>query len=204
MAYRQTDKVLEHKEQTRDAILLAASKLVRQEKSLTMEAVAAGAGLSVGSLYTYFRNRSDLMASLFEFRAEHELAAMREALASDPDPITALRTAVRVQFARARANPGMTLFLLLERMDRDQRMERLKLDYHRKHCAALAEVIEAGVRSGQFKPQVAELSAAVILGAIIEVVTRALTPGDRLATIEQSTLLAEIEIGITSAVSRRT
>lgn len=193
MAYRQTDKVLEHKEQTRDAILLAASKLVRQEKPVTMDAVAAGADLSVGSLYTYFRNRSDLMASLFEFRAEYELAAMREALASAPDPVTALRTAVRVQFARARANPGMTLFLLLERMDRDRRMERLKLDYHRKHCAALADVIRAGVAAGAFRPQVAEVSAAVILGAIIEVVTRALTPGDPLAALDQQTLLGELE-----------
>lgn len=198
MAYRQTDKVREHKEQTRDAILRAAAKLVRQEKPVTMEAVAAGAGLSVGSLYTYFRNRSDLLASLFEYRAEHELAAMRDALASDPDPMAALRTAVRVQFARVRANPGMTLFLLLERMDRDQRMERLKLDYHRKHCAALAEVIRAGVGAGAFRQQVAEVSAAVILGAIIEVVTRALTPGDPLAGLDQETLLTELESRITS------
>lgn len=198
MAYRQTEKVLEHKEQTRNAILRAAATLVRQEKAVTMEAVAAGAGLSVGSLYTYFRNRSDLLASLFEFRAEHELAAMRAALASDADPIAALCTAVRVQFARARANPGMTLFLLLERMDRDQHMERLKLEYHRKHCAAIAGVVQAGVQSGVLKPQVADVTAAVILGAIIEVLTRALTPGDPLADLDQATLLAQLEARIAS------
>lgn len=198
MAYRQTDKVLEHKAQTRDAILRAAAKLVRREKAVTMEAVAAGAGLSVGSLYTYFHSRTDLLASLFEFRAEHELAAMRAALTSDADPIAALCTAVRVQFARARANPGMTLFLLLERMDRDQRMEGLKLDYHRKHCAAIADVVRAGVTSGVIKPQVADVTAAVILGGIIEVITRALTPGDPLAALDQETLLTELESRITS------
>jgi AcrR family transcriptional regulator len=173
MAYRRTPKVLEHQEQTKQAIVRAASALVRAERPITMEAVANKAGLSVGSLYTYFRNRADLLLALFEYRAAQELTVMEQALQDDVAADAALARAVGLQLERGFASPGMTLFLLLERMDRDPRLEQAKLAYHRKHCAALARCIQRGVQAGTFPAQQADVSAAAILGAIIEVLTRA-------------------------------
>lgn len=174
MAYRRTPKVLAHQEQTKQAILRAAAALVREERPLTMEAVASKAGLSVGSLYTYFKNRADLMVALFDYRAAQELTVMQEALAPPQPADAALARAVAVHLKRGFANPGMTLFLLLERMDADPRLEEAKLTYHRMHCAALAACIGRGVAAGVFPRQAADVSAAAILGAVIEVLTRAL------------------------------
>ena len=174
MAYRQTVRVLRHKEATREAILQAATALVGAGEPVSMEAVARGAGVSVGSLYTYFADRGALLAALFAFRAEKELAVMEEALESDPDPERSLEHAVTTMLRRMRRNPGLALFLLLERMDRDERLEAMKLDFHRRHCAAISGCIGRGMRLGVFPDQLPEISAAAILGAVIEVATRSL------------------------------
>ncbi len=175
MVYRQTDRVLRRKEATREAILRAASVLVGNGQSISMEAVARGAGVSVGSLYTYFADRADLLAALFDFRAERELSVMEKALRDNPDPEQALEHAVVTMLRRTRKNPGLALFLLLERMDRDERLEAMKLNFHRRHCLAIAECVGRGMRLGVFPDQVVEITAAAILGATIEIAIRTLS-----------------------------
>lgn len=178
MAYRTTQRVLQRKERTRLAILEAAARLVSEGRPILMEAVAAGAGVSVGSLYSYFKDRADLVLALFQHRADIELAAMREVLEESADSAMALAHAAVTALRRARKNPGMTLFLLLERMDRDERLEAAKLAFHRHHCEAMAEKIRAAIALGRLPPQNADVTAAAALGAMIEIVVRALSQRD--------------------------
>ncbi len=193
MAYRETQKVLAKKEQTKLAILRGASQLVRDERPVTMESVAVEAGLSVGSLYTYFKNRAELMVALFEWRAELELQAMVSVLHGEGPPGARIAEATAVTLRRCLANPGMALFLLLERMDRNSRLEFAKLNYHRRHCQALADTIGEGMRERSFQCRNAEVAAAAVLGTIIEVVSRALTgEPDSLAGLSNAQLEAEL------------
>ncbi len=192
MAYRETPRILEKKERTRALILDAAARLVKEETPLSMDAVAARAGLAVGSLYTYFRNRADLVLALFEVRAQIELDALQEALEKHADAAEAIAAAIRVALQRARRNPGMTLFLLLERMDRDERLEAAKLAYHRKHSDNLAAAIRRGEAQGLFPLQNAEVTAAAVLGMLIEIMIRAFARrGDAVAELPPSRLETE-------------
>ena len=58
-----------------DAVLEAGSRILiaRGYERLTMSAVAARAGVSVGSLYQYFPNKAALIAALVEQRSQAEL-----------------------------------------------------------------------------------------------------------------------------------
>ena len=61
------------------AVILEAAARVLEEKGLegyNTNAVAERAGVSVGSLYQYFRNKDSLLASLLEREAEPFLAAL--------------------------------------------------------------------------------------------------------------------------------
>jgi AcrR family transcriptional regulator len=195
MAYRETPRIAARKQETRQVILRASAKLVSAGNSLSMEAVAQGAGMAVGSLYTYFANRRDLVLGLFEERAELEIAAITAALQeAELSPAARLAAAVERIVDRAFKNPGMTLFLLLERMDRDERLEAAKLAYHRRHGALIAAVIEEGVARGDFPPQAAQVTGAAVLGLVIEVIVRALSGAraDALAQMERSLLQQQL------------
>jgi AcrR family transcriptional regulator len=193
MAYRQTAKVLEKKEQTRQAILHAAATQIKTGRPLTMDAVAETAGLSVGSLYTYFRHRADLVLALFQERAQLELDAMSAALRNQPDVADALTTAATQVLRRARRNPGMALFLLLERMDKDPRLEEEKLAFHRCHCEYFAQTVREGIRQNVLPMQDADVTAAAMLGLMIEITIRALGhPADPVAKLSESKLEVEL------------
>ena len=194
MAYRETQRVRERKEQTRLAILAAAAALVSAEKPVSMDAVADGAGVSVGSLYSYFRNRRELLQALFDRRAAMELSAMGQALHASQDPAVNLRNAAVLALRRARRNPGMTLFLLLERMDRDAALESAKMAYHRRHCEAFATVLRSAMADQRIPRRNPEVIAAAVLGLIIEIAIRALDPTneDPLSRLTPAELEAEV------------
>ncbi len=204
MAYRETARVREKKEQTRAGILRAVAKLIAANEPVAMDAVAAGAGVSVGSLYTYFANRRDLLRALFEERAGIELSVMQKALAEPGHPAVVLADAVRLALQRMRRNPHMSLFLLHERMERDSQMEALKLAFHRRHCLAFAALIGRGMEEGLAPRQNAEVTASVILGSLIETALRAFTdPTDPIAGLTPEELEQELARAVVFACGFR-
>jgi AcrR family transcriptional regulator len=62
--------------QKRDALLAAAARLfeARGYDATTADDIAAGAGVSVGTFYAYFRNKRQVFLSLFEISVETILA----------------------------------------------------------------------------------------------------------------------------------
>ena len=196
MAYRETKKIRAHKEQRGASILGAAGRLVSSGRPLSMESVAQGAGVSVGTVYSYFRTRRELLQELFDQRAAVELSVMGHALNASADPAAAVRGAAVLALRRARKNPGMTLFLLLERMDRDRdaRMEAAKLAFHRRHARAIGDVVQRAMDAGQLPRRNAEVIGAAVLGTIIEISIRAVdaTGDDPLSLLSTAALEAEL------------
>lgn len=92
---------------TRDRLIERTRELVAEQtpQEVSLRAVAAGCGMTVAAVYTYFQSRADLMAAT----AERTLADLNDAIdaatgdRSDADAIPALALAV-IDFARAR--PG--------------------------------------------------------------------------------------------------
>jgi AcrR family transcriptional regulator len=70
---------------TRTALLDAMQRLLERDglAACTSTAVAAEAGLSAGTFYTYFEDRSAALAALFEDRLDQIVAAVAAALTSD-------------------------------------------------------------------------------------------------------------------------
>jgi len=54
----------EHREQRRDALVLAAASVMRESGTVTMGAVAERTGLSRSAVYEYYRSASDLIADV--------------------------------------------------------------------------------------------------------------------------------------------
>jgi AcrR family transcriptional regulator len=122
---------------TVDAILEAAARILESAgfAGYTTNAIAALAGVSVGSLYQYFPNRDALTAALIE-RESAPLLAEVDIAAAAPNCETALRGLIRAAVAHQMRRPELARLLDFEerRLPLGERDERVS---ERVHSALL-------------------------------------------------------------------
>jgi len=78
--------IAEHREQRRDALLDAASAVLRERGEVTVGAVAARAGISRTAVYEYYRSAADLIADVLVDELSAWIDHLDEALADIDDP----------------------------------------------------------------------------------------------------------------------
>lgn len=84
MAYRPTEATRAARREREAGLLRAAHTLVARSgfAAATIKAISEEAGVSAGTVYTYFGSREELLAEVFRHAAGKELAAVREAVSS--------------------------------------------------------------------------------------------------------------------------
>src|SRR5215475_2557856 len=109
MAYRKTEKVLEHLAARRAAIVDAAVHVmaIGGADELRVGDVASRAGIAVGALYRYFTTREDLVAAAVARVLGDDVAAIREAAAA-VSPRKGLAASLGVLVRRLTARPRVT------------------------------------------------------------------------------------------------
>ncbi|MCF8569516.1 TetR/AcrR family transcriptional regulator [Gordonia sp. HY002] len=157
-------------------MLASARRLVADAgfSAATVAAIAAGSGVSVGSVYSYFDNRDALLAEVFRDSAEHEyaqVAAAVDATAGSADRLDALVSTFADRALRGRR---LAWSLLFEPVIPTVDAERLRL--RRWYRALGAGVIADGIADGTFVDQDAGVAASALLGAIAESLVGALNP----------------------------
>jgi AcrR family transcriptional regulator len=91
------------KQQTRDAIVAVASKLFGKQgfQATTMEEIAAGAGVSAGTLYNYFGTKNTLLLAHLESRVDDMTETGSALLAAPPpDVVAAVQALTRLYLDR--------------------------------------------------------------------------------------------------------
>ncbi len=156
----ETEKVLEKKR----VILDAASKAFRDKgfHQTGMRDVAASAGMTVGNLYYYFRNKEDLLS----FCQQETLGRLDELVARSTrgeDPAADRLGRLIVGHVRC-LNEGIPGTLAhLEIPDEGGKDLRARRD---RYEAALRGLVKDGVRNGSFLPCDEKVAALAILGAV--------------------------------------
>lgn len=106
MAYRKTEKVLAQLEAKRNSFIAAAIDVIAKSgmEGLTTDAVAARAGVADGLLYSYFPDKTELLAAVVAHVLARDLAAMKEAIEGNSSPERALENGISLLFTRASAS----------------------------------------------------------------------------------------------------
>jgi AcrR family transcriptional regulator len=172
VAYRPTARTEARRAEVRERIVRAALGLVRRGgyRAASMAAVAEGAGVATGTVYRHFPSKSELFAEVFRVASQHEVDAVAEA-ASHGDPATRIVSAVETFARRALRGRRLAWALLAEPVDPAVEAERLV--FRRAYAQVFSASLRAGVLDGSLPPQDPDLTAAALVGAIGEVVTRA-------------------------------
>jgi TetR/AcrR family fatty acid metabolism transcriptional regulator len=76
--------------------------------------IAERAGVADGTIYLYFRNKDDLLLSIFEEKMGELTAGLRAALAGVDDPLEKVRVFARYHFKQVKDHPSVASVLQVE------------------------------------------------------------------------------------------
>jgi AcrR family transcriptional regulator len=139
---------------SRQVILDAVQELLKEHgyKSMTMEAVAAKAGLGKGTIYLYFESKDDLALSCID-RMNRQLQEEMKAIARSSDPAekkleTLLKERVLFRLKGVQGHKtGIDDLLFGLRTQLFERRDR----YHHEEALLIAEVLIEGRTLGRFE-----------------------------------------------------
>ena len=183
MPYRQTVATRDAR-QRRSATLLAKARSIVAANGFgaaSIKAVAAAAGVSAGTVYTYFANREELLAAVFREAANAEFAEVRRTVdaarpGNDDHALAAAQLSALVETFARRAIRGRRLAWALLAEPVDALIEAERLSYRRAYSDLVADILLRGVASGELPPQEAHIVGPGIVGAIGEALTGPLSP----------------------------
>ncbi len=116
--------------------------------------IARQAGVADGTIYLYFRNKEDLLLTIFEEKMDGILQGLQAALTGVEGPQERMRVFARFHFEQMRQQPALAQVLQVElrqssRFVREYRPERL-WDY----LAVFSGIVELGQSTGAFRADI--------------------------------------------------
>jgi len=132
--------------------------------------VAKEAGVAGGTIYNYFRNKDDLLISLFEDRMEAILAHFRDEMQGIEGAADRLRRFVELHLAMVAEDPQLAEVLTVELRQSSKFMREYKARKFGEYLAMLENLIVEGVEQGVFRADVdPRILKRALFGALDEV-----------------------------------
>src|SRR5690606_11394373 len=168
VAYRETDHTREKKAHTRQRLLSAARDIVAAEgfAAATAAAVAARSGVAAGTIYRHFPSKPELVAEVFRYATEHEVAQV--AAATTQGTSVAERLTHAVQVVGGDPRPGTKRADALIAAPVDPHVEQERLAYGLAYADIFEDLITGGMQVGVFVAHGANVSAAALVGLLAE------------------------------------
>jgi len=161
-------------DQKRRRILQAAVKVFAQKgyHGAKVAAIARRADVADGTIYLYFRNKEDILISLFdEVMAEH-LSRAREELSAVEGAPARLQAIARHHLRVLGGNRDLAVVFQVELRQSMQFMERFTASWLQDYFTMVGEVIEEGQKEGTLRPDLPrKMATKVFFGALDELVT---------------------------------
>jgi len=141
---------------------------------LQMNAVAAAAGVAVGTIYRYFPSRAELCAAIVSTTSQREVDVLSGIAVAEGAPSQKVRDAVRTFAARAIRGRRLAYGLIFEPID--PVVETTRLQYRRAIARVFETIIREGIAAGEFRDVDAEIAGTCLVGAFMEGLIGTLAP----------------------------
>ena len=157
----------------RRQILDAAVTVFAQKGYFTarISDIASSAGVADGTIYLYFKNKEDIIASLFSHVIEGHMTRAKEEIASARTPRQKLLAIARHQLTALSERRDVAILFQTE-LRQATLMSRISSKELRGYFDLLSGVIEEGQKQGAFRPEIPRsLVVQSFFGALDELVT---------------------------------
>jgi len=178
------------KEAKKEKIIEAAVKVFAKKGFYTanVKDVAKEAGVADGTIYLYFKNKDDLLISLFEHKMRGILDTFKRALKNISDPLDQLKEFIKVYFNLIENDPDLSDVFQVELR---QSTKFLK-DYHNQQFSnylnIIAGILEKGKKIGFFRSEMdIHICKIFIFGAIDEVARQWILGADAKYSLSEAT-----------------
>ena len=132
--------------------------------------IAREAGVADGTIYLYFKNKDDLLISLFEDRMETIIGVFREELGRFETARQRLRRFIELHLAMVEEQPTLAEVLTVELRQSSKFVHEYDAPKFREYLSLLAEIVELGRRTGEFRANLQPLLVKrALFGALDEV-----------------------------------
>jgi len=158
----------------RSRILQAAVKVFARRGYFASRVadVARRAGVADGTIYLYFRNKEDILVSLFDEVMSAHLEGKRRELEPDAPAPLRLRSIAERHLGLLGRNRDLAVVFQVELRQSTKFMERFTASWLQDYFALIAEVIEQGQREGSLRADLpVKIATKAFFGVLDEMVT---------------------------------
>jgi AcrR family transcriptional regulator len=135
-------------------------------EATTLDTIAAQLKVTKPFLYSYFRNKSEILNAICEIGTRAPLAALDEALATKLPPAEKLRLAVERVTTAALENQQCIVVYCREEMNLDPEEAQILTDLKQEFDRKLSALLQEGAKRGEFTIDDADFTALSIAGLI--------------------------------------
>lgn len=129
--------------------------------------IAKAAGVADGTIYLYFKNKDDILISLFEERFDHVIATLRAELPALPDPVARLRHMVELQLGTMERHRDLAEVITVNLRQSTRFLRQYAAPRFMQYLEIMSSVIADGQRDGSLRSDVNPLIVArMIFGSI--------------------------------------
>jgi TetR/AcrR family fatty acid metabolism transcriptional regulator len=157
----------------KEQIRQAAIAVIAREgfHTATTDKIAAAAGVAVGTIYNYFKNKEDILNHIFQVEYEKRAAFFARLQEQDIHPLEKIRAILTMHFAEVRENPELVR-VILEEKGFSRRYYQQGPDGNKGLQAFLERIIREGIGQGKLRDCDPAMVATVLFGAIEGVMAR--------------------------------
>jgi TetR/AcrR family fatty acid metabolism transcriptional regulator len=158
----------------REAILRAAIQVFAHNGYFNSKVadIASEAGVADGTVYLYFKNKEDILHSIFDRSMEEAIADGKKRLEGVTDPRERLRRIAHMHLDRMGADRDLAVVFQVELRGSTKFMEEFSAAGFAEYLSMIRATVEDGQRAGVFRAELnAKVVAKILFGALDEMAT---------------------------------
>jgi TetR/AcrR family transcriptional regulator, fatty acid metabolism regulator protein len=190
----QMEQIIESSEKT-DLILDAAVKVFADKGyyGARVSDIAQEAGIAYGLVYHYFKNKEDLLISIFRSRWGQFDQAVKKIMEEKDDPRQMIRSIVKFLFRSYKNNPKMIEVMILDVAKSTRFFNGENIKQFTDIFSLISEIVLRGQEQGIFKKDLdAKLAAYCLYGAVERIMLRWILEDKKIITDQETRSATEM------------
>ena len=179
-------------------ILDAAIKVFAQNGfyNSKVSEIAKEAGVADGTIYLYFKNKDDILISLFEEEMEKIIQNMKQEIGREEDPLEKLKKFAVVQLNSKKENPDLAAIMEVELRQSSKFMKEYVNKKFIEYLRIISSIIKEGQERGIIKKGIDPIIVSRAFWGALDEVARfwVLSPKKRISLPTSAELISDIFI----------
>jgi len=170
------------------AILDAALRVIAQHgyHNSQVARIAREAGVADGTIYLYFKNKEDILISLFRERLGDLIERFHASVRETDSAEEALRKICELHFAELERNVPLAYVTQIELRQSSLELRKAIGQVLKPYIQLIEKILRQGMEEGRFRPELdVKLTRLLVFGAMDEVVTSWLIGGRKYSLTAQ-------------------